>query len=258
MNQTNGLPAMNSNAFFRYDLRTTDADAARAFYSEVVGLDFRGSPPGEPSLLAVWPLHERALARGAPPHWLGHIDVSDVEAAASHLAAGGGERLGPTVQASDGASYATVRDPSGSLVSVRASAPTPHRAHVAWHQLHTTDVEGAWALYSGLFGWKHIDTLAVADPPGGHRIFAWRESDSAVGSMANTARWPGVHSHWLFYFPVIDIEGTLLKVVANGGVAIAEPALLPNGDRFAPCEDAQGAAFGVYQSFMPSGAVLPR
>ena len=100
------LARMTSSAFCRYDLRTTDPDGARIFYSEVVGLDFTEAPsPEEPSPIAVWLLHEQARARGAPPHWLGAIGVTDLDATVTRLLALGSERLGPTVQANDGTAY---------------------------------------------------------------------------------------------------------------------------------------------------------
>jgi predicted enzyme related to lactoylglutathione lyase len=239
---------MTSRLFCRYDLRTTDADAARGFYSNVIGLDFTvGSSPEEPSMLGVWPLHEQARARGVPAHWLGHIGVADVEATVRRLVELGSERLGPTVQANDGNVWATLRDPAGAVVSVRASTQRPRGAPVAWHQLHTRDLDRAWAVYSELFGWTHTQTLDVADLVGGLRMFAWDESGKSVGAMANTARAPEVHAHWLYYFPVADLDGSVIKVRAKGG-RVGNPAVLPNGDKIAPCEDPQGAAFGLFQS----------
>jgi predicted enzyme related to lactoylglutathione lyase len=241
--------SMSRSAFCRYDLRTTDPDAARSFYSEVVGLDFTGAPSSkEPPPIAVWLLHEQARARGAPPHWLGQIGVGDVDATVARLLELGSERLGPTVRASDGAAFVSVRDPSGAVVAVRASTGSARGAPVAWHQLHTRDLDRSWAMYSELFGWTHTETLDVADPVGGHRMFAWEDSGKSVGSMANTARWPGVHPHWLFYFPVTDIEDAVARVQARGGRLVASPAVLTHGDRIAPCEDPQGAAFGLRQS----------
>jgi predicted enzyme related to lactoylglutathione lyase len=198
-------------------------------------------------MLRVWPLHEQARARGVPAHWLGAIGVADVEASAQRLLELGSERLGPTVQASDGTSYATLRDPSGAVVAVRATARRPTGAPVAWHHLHTTDLDRAWAVYSELFGWTHTGTLDAADLPGGYLMFAWDDSAASVGSIANTARSPGVHAHWLFFFPVPDLEASLANVQARGGSVSARPLALPNGTRLAPCEDAQGAAFGLLQ-----------
>jgi uncharacterized protein len=243
------LRAMIGSVFCRYDLRTTDPDAARFFYSEVVGLDFGGAPSlQEPSMLAVWLLHEQARARGAPSHWLGQIGVTDLDATLRRLVELGSERLGPTVQTNDGTAYATLRDPLGAVVAVRASTRRPSDEPVTWHQLHTRDLDRAWAVYSELFGWTHTETFAAADPVGGHRMFAWDGSDKSVGSMANTARWPGVHAHWMFYFPVADLEAKVAQVQAQGGRVLASGTTLPNGDRLAPCEDPQGAAFGLRQS----------
>jgi predicted enzyme related to lactoylglutathione lyase len=237
--------------FCRYDLRTTDPASARRFYAEVIGLDLPEglAAPGAPtSTLAVWPLHELARARGAPAHWLGHLAVPDVEATASRLVGLGSERLGPTLRASHGAAYATLRDPSGAVVAVREGSRRPEHPPVAWHQLHTRDVDRAWAVYAELFGWTHTKTTEVPDLEGGLRLFAWAGSNDSVGMMGNTARWPGVHAHWLFYFPVGDLDGALTRVRANGGRALAPAVALGNGDRLAPCDDAEGAAFGLYEA----------
>jgi predicted enzyme related to lactoylglutathione lyase len=234
--------------FHRYDLRTTEPEAARRFYAEVAGLELPDGVARAPSMLAVWPLHELARARGAPAHWLGHLAVVDVEAAASRLVALGGERLGPTVRVNHGAAYATLRDPSGAVVAVREGTHGSEPAPVAWHQLHTRDVERAWAVYEELFGWTATTTSEVAGLEGGFRLFAWAGSNASVGMMGNTARWPGVHAHWLYYFPVRDLDGALAKVSANGGRVVAPAAALANGDRLAPCDDPQGAAFGLYEA----------
>ncbi|MBN9159948.1 MAG: VOC family protein [Myxococcales bacterium] len=231
--------------FRRYVLRALDVDEARAFYREVAGLDFSAAP--EKSGIEVWPLHEQARARGAPPHWLGQLAVVDVEAAVGRLLELGAERLGPTVRGRDGAAFATLRDPLGAVVGVRESMPPPERTPVAWHHLNTRDLERAWTVYAELFGWHHTETMEAADLEGGLRMFAWDRSGETVGSIANTARLPGVHTHWLFYFPVADLEASLALVRAKGGKTLA-PVVLPNGNRLAPCDDPQGAAFGLFSS----------
>lgn len=240
-------PRTTPDSFCRYDLRTTDPDSARLFYSAVLGPGFVEGRSGEPAAIGIWLLHERARARGAPAHWLGHIRVGDVEASARRLLDLGSEALGPSVLAPDGAHYATMRDPLGAVISVRSGTPAPRRSPVAWHQLHTRDLERSWSTYADLFGWRRTATLDVADPEGGHRIFAW-DRDESVGSMANTARWPGVHPHWLFYFEVPNLDEALASVQAHGGRVIARPDWILDGRRLAPCDDPQGAAFGLLQS----------
>jgi predicted enzyme related to lactoylglutathione lyase len=240
---------MTSNRFFRYDLRTTDADAAQAFYADVLGVNLPGvGSLDDGSGLRVWPLHEAARARGVPAHWLGQIGVPDLEPAVRRLVELGSERLGPTVQANDGTSYQALRDSSGAMFAVRGITEGAPGASVAWHHLHTTDLDRSWAVYSELFGWRQTETTDAADPVGGYRMFAWADAPKSVGSMANTARSPGVHTHWLFYFAVPDLEAALAKVRARGGLVLEHRAVLPDGSRLAPCEDAQGAAFGLLQS----------
>jgi uncharacterized protein len=170
-----------------------------------------------------------------------------VEATLDRLVGFGSERLGPIVQGRDGTSFATLRDPFGDVVALRGHRNNANDSPVVWHQLHTRDVEGAWALYHELFGWAHKDTLDVSEPVGGYRLFAWNEAGATVGGMGNTARRPGVHTHWLFYLPVTDIEEAAASVRALGGKAM-EPFALPDGKRLMACADPQGAAFGLAQA----------
>jgi predicted enzyme related to lactoylglutathione lyase len=231
---------MTTHPFVRYDLRTTDADAARRFYIAAVGLDFDESGP-----LAVWPLHEQARARGAPAHWLGGIAVPELDPTVRQLLELGSEPLGPVVRA-PGTNFAALRDPVGAVMSVREGAPALEHSPVALHQLHTKDVDRAWTLYSELFGWAHTETLEMPELEGGLRLFAWEPGGATVGGMANTARWPGVHAHWLYYFSVADLDDAIAKVRANGGKPLS-PVALSNGNRLVACDDPQGAAFGLFQ-----------
>jgi predicted enzyme related to lactoylglutathione lyase len=229
--------------FSRYVLRTIDLEGARRFYERALGLALPEGAAAETSLEA-WPLHERARAAGAPPHWLGHLEVDDVERAVAAMVARGGQPLAPRVRAPGGAEWVTIRDASGAVVALRARAEPPPDRPVAWHQLHARDLEPAWSAYAELAGWIDAGTIDAPDLEGGHRLFAW--SEGAVGSVGGTARWPGVHPHWLFYFPVDDIGAVAARVRAEGGTALAPTAGF-EGRRVAACEDAQGAAFGVIE-----------
>jgi predicted enzyme related to lactoylglutathione lyase len=227
--------------FCRYHLRTTDPEAARSFYVGAVGLDFADDT------LAVWPLHEQARARGAPAHWLGHIAVTDLAATVQALLERGSQLLGPPLlRGEDGEAFAILRDPCEAVVAVRETSRRPGREPIVWHQLHTRDRERSWAVYAELFGWSLAGTVEIGEVEGGHRLFRWDGADGKVGSLGNTARLPGVHPHWLFYFPVPDLERTLAAVSERGGRALA-PVVVPNGDRLAACEDPQGAAFGLLE-----------
>jgi uncharacterized protein len=220
--------------FCRFALRTTDADAASAFYATVFGHD----------RAEVWPLHERALARGARPHWLGQIGVEDVERTATAFVERGGARLGPTQQTGDG-ERAVLRDPGGAVVALA----TPLRGgedaigDVVWHVLHTNDAARAITNYRELFGWAPAESIDLG-ALGVFQRFAWHAGGESVGAIGDVAQMRGVHPHWLFFFEVDALEPAMAATRTAGGVARG-PLTLPGGERVCVCDDPQGAAFAL-------------
>ena len=99
--------------FFRYDLRTTDVAGARAFYTAV-------SRNGDAT---IFQLHEQAIARGARPHWLGYLQVDDVDSSASAFAARGATLLGPKWVNPEGLEAAVMRDPGGAVIALAKPSP---------------------------------------------------------------------------------------------------------------------------------------
>ena len=228
-------------SFFHYTLRTTDVPQARAFYAAVLA-------EGEPDIV---PLHEQALARGARPHWLGFIEVAEVDPAAAAFVARGATLLGPKWVNPRGLEAAVMRDPGGAIVALgraRVASPEPASAplpEVIWHQLSTVAVGSAKANYGALVGWEFKEPFELAGV-GPLHPFAWQPGGPVVGSMSDIAQRPGVHTHWLFHVRVPSLERALQAVRAGGGVAL--PVMtLPNGDRVVACDDAQGAAFALFE-----------
>src|SRR6185369_9506031 len=116
--------------FFHQVLRTTDAPAARAFYAAVLGRDDA----------EIFPLHEQALARGARPHWLGFLEVDDVDAAVLAMTARGATALGPKWVNPAGLEAATLRDSGGALLALakpNRQAAVVSRPEVVWYHLST-------------------------------------------------------------------------------------------------------------------------
>jgi hypothetical protein len=230
---------------FRIQLRTRDVEAARAFYAAVL----RGSA------FHVVQLHEEAVARGARPHWLGFLDVGDVDRAAAAFVQRGATQLGPKWVNPEGLEAAIVRDPGGALIALakqpdRARAETAGArgadAHVIWHELNTVDVERAKANYKELFGWEFKEPFAL-EGVGVLQSFAWEHGGEPVGSMCDIAGRRGVHPHWLFHLRVAAFEPAANAVREAGGVVVAS-VTLPSGDRVAICDDPQGAAFAIREN----------
>ncbi len=222
------------SCFSRYLLRTTDVEAAGAFYDAV--LERRGD--------GIVPLHEAAIARGARPHWLGHIGVHHLggaEAAAARFVERGAMRLGPPSGVAD---FVVLRDPGGALVAVTESS-SESSADVVWHQLNTRDSESAARNYADLFGWSFTDKLDLG-PLGQHTRFSFNPGGASCGLISDVEGRPEVHTHWLFFFAVESLDTAVQHVREHGGIVIG-PLALPNGVRVAACDDPQGAAFGLIE-----------
>jgi predicted enzyme related to lactoylglutathione lyase len=227
--------------FFHFVLRTSDVEAASAFYAAVLG---RGD-------LEIVQLHEQAVARGARPHWLGFLDVGDVDGAAAAFIQRGAIRLSPTWVNPKGLEAMTLRDPGGAVIALAKAAPGDRGAagasfpgtDIVWHELNTIDVERAKANYSELFGWEFqapldLGSLGVFHP------FAWERGGAPVGSISDIAGRPGVHPHWLFHRRAASLATAMDAVRADGGIVLG-PITLPNGEQIAVCDDPQGAAFAM-------------
>jgi predicted enzyme related to lactoylglutathione lyase len=230
---------MSEGRFFRYELRTRDPDAARVFYAEVLDTEFWNSNSVSASLLP-----ERAAAAGAPPHWLGHIGVRDVEGTVNQMIALGGARLGLMQSGAVDSARAVLRDPFGAVLALGSETLNSHHSPVTWHLHHGQDHQGSFAWYGGLFGWAVRDLVNLGPETG--QMFAWDESGKTIGSMTDQALRPGIHAQWLFFFPVADMERSLAKVCAVGGSTLGAMQTAHH-ELVAPCNDAQGAAFGLYQ-----------
>jgi predicted enzyme related to lactoylglutathione lyase len=229
---------MTSPRFTRYALRTSDPDAAGAFYADLLG------HCGD----AIEVLPPTAAARGAPPHWLGVIDVAAIggsEAVAERFVARGATRLASMP------GRVVLRDPGGAVFALGA-APGPSRANVALHLLHAPDAVSAAALYTELLGWSLTERLAL----GSHsqlQQFAWRAGEPNAGAIAAIDQ-PSVHPQWLFCFRVSELDRKLALVRERGGLVLG-PMQLPDGARLAACDDPQGAAFGLLEpSRHPNGS----
>ncbi|MBN8468349.1 VOC family protein [Corallococcus exiguus] len=227
------------NGFCWYELRTSRPDEARRFYSNVLGT---------PSVGEISLMPEAAAARGAPSHWLGHIDVPDLESSVQRFIAQGAERLGPPRRSAEGVASSVLRDSLGAVVALTSRTGREVHREWAWHELHTADHVRAFAHYRDLFGWRPTEALQLSPEVGTYQQFTWHEDGRSVGAACSTARLPHIHPHWLFYFAVEDLDRALAAVVEGGGLVANGTHVMPDGTRVAACEDPHRAAFGLRQA----------
>ena len=122
------------------DLRSTDPDAARAFYGKVFGYDFQALEAAGPDYTTFHLAGDPAplggmggmfgAPEGTPSHWLVYFGAPDVDAATASVASSGGQVLAPGFDTPYGRMSAVV-DPVGAvfwLVRPNPDLPLPDRS----------------------------------------------------------------------------------------------------------------------------------
>jgi predicted enzyme related to lactoylglutathione lyase len=104
-------------------------------------------------------------------------------------------------------------------------------------------------VYAELFGWTSVQAVDLGPEKGRHVTFTWDGATKAAGSTSNIASLPHAHPQWLFFFPTDNLEESLVRVRAAGGLTL--PIVVsPEGSLLAACDDPQGAAFGLHQAIV--------
>jgi predicted enzyme related to lactoylglutathione lyase len=191
-------------SFARFELRTTDVPAARSFY-EALGFDFDGVS------FAVTELSARAVAAGAPSHWLGQFGVEDVEVARARWLARGASMLGPDV----------VKDPFGARFGFTRGGVSSPKCVSA--DLYVTEPMRAASLYSELNGWTFASPVPLGGEFGARMPFEH-------GGILDISQRPQVHPQWQFTFAVgpsaLDVvrsRGGEVLATVQGRTSIHDP-----------------------------------
>lgn len=111
-----------------------------------------------------------------------------------------------------------------------------------WTDYGAADLEAAKTLYAGLFGWA----FEGGDPEYGGYLNATRKGLPAAG-MAPLMN-PGDSPSWTLYFATDDAASTAARIREAGGTVVVEPMAVGPFGTMAIAADAQGNAFGLWQS----------
>lgn len=250
--------------FSFYELRTTEPASAAAFYTEVAALVLAAPPRGAergPACFVdahgrawgcVTELPAAARALGAPPHWLGHVGVADVESTVSRLVAAGAQPIGAPRVDVDGRPVVALKDVGGAPFALAYARSEPGASPVAWQELHAPSVDAAAAFYAAL-GWSPATALV---PGASYVAGGWGAAAARTSIVGSVTAESGIHPHWSFGFDVPSLARALDAVVRRGGRALVVGDH-PSGARVAACEDAQGAAFTLREPLPPPSPAAP-
>src|SRR5208283_5405875 len=244
--------------FVWYELMTTDMDAAKAFYTKVVGWGTQDvSMPGMPyslftvagsSVSGLMRLPEEAKKIGERSSWIGYVGVNDVDATADQIKRLGGTVHVPPQNILSISRFAVVADPQMATLALvqwltpRREEPADRDApgQIRWHDLLAADWEKAFAFYNEIFGWQkeNLDDAAM----NAYQLFS--AGGQTIGGMftkPSTVQVP----FWLHYFNVGNIDAAVKRVKAGGGEIIEEPFEVSGGGWIVQCVDPQGAMFAL-------------
>ncbi len=250
--------------FVWYELMTSDVEAAKAFYTELIGwgttpmdlgdMNYTMWTKGEAPVGGVMTLPDEAKAAGAPFHWLAYIATPDVDATASQAAELGGTILKAPSDIPTIGRFSILADPQGAVFAAykgesdpepTAQDPPPAVGDFSWHELATTDYDGAFEFYNKLFGWERTDTMDMGE---GNMYQMFGRGGPPLGGMFNkTPDMPGP-PFWLFYTMVDDVDSAADSVKALGGQVLNGPMDVPDSGRVVQCMDPQGAAFALHST----------
>ena len=235
------------------ELATSDAGAAKAFYSSLLGWEYDDSPIGDGMVYSRARRDGRyvaALFGGSdqPPHWNCYVTVESADAATARAREFGGNVMADPFDVMDVGRMSVIADPTGAALSLweprghigAGLVNTP--GAMTWNDLITPDPSTAATFYEGLFGW----TTEEIPGSGGYRVI--RNGERTNGGMLPLDRermGAETPPHWMPYFGHEDVERAIEEVAGLGGRVYSGPRRMPQG-AFAVMADPQGAVFALW------------
>ena len=234
------------------DLGTTDADAAKQFYTSVFGWEAVDTAVGDEGtytmfrldgsdVAALYELDEEQRAT-LTPHWSSYVSVEDVDAVVPRVRDLGGEVLAEPFDVEQAGRTAAVRDPTGATLHLwqpreqLGASLVNDPGCMVWNELASPDPARARDFFAELLGWT------VEPEESGYGVIRLN------GALNGGIRPPqdAEPTHWLVYFTVGSCDDAIAAIREAGGGVIAGPFDTPVG-RVAAVGDPQGAAFALYQ-----------
>lgn len=236
---------------------TTDAKAARSFYTSLFGWTVNEIPMGEQGTYYMFQKGGKTTAamfqageqeKGIPPHWNNYVAVSSADSATDKIKSLGGKVLAGPFDVFDAGRMSMVMDPEGAAFAVWEGRRTKgvevmnESGALCWNELYTPNIDASRKFYSSAFDWKlklspEYTEIHVGELPVG-------------GMFAITKEMAGMPPNWMPYFAVDDADAAAKKIQSSSGRVHKEPTDIPNVGRFAVVADPQGASFAIIKVAM--------
>ena len=237
------------------DLATSDAAAAREFYSSLFGWDVEVNSDPQYGGYALARIGGRDAAGiggkmdpGTPTAWSVYLGTGDIDALAARVSEAGGTVVMAPFDVGDQGRMGVFQDPTGAFISSwqgtrMGGFQTQGAGAFGWAELNARGVDRAIPFYTGLFGWDTRTTEMGPDQPPYTEFL--KDGASVAGAWEMSPTVPAeVPSYWQVYFSVDDVDAAFRKALELGAQELLGPQDMPGG-RFAIVSDPQGASFGL-------------
>ena len=234
------------------ELATSDADAAKGFYTQIFGWEYENNPAGEDQVYSMALRdghHVAALFTDPrePPHWNCYVTVASADDTAQKAREGGATVVAEPFDVMDVGRMAVFSDPAGAALCVWEARKhigatlvnTP--GSMTWNDLITPDPEAAAGFYGSLFGW----TTEEIPQAGGYRVIRNGERTNGGIMPLDRERMGDAPANWMPYFGHEDVDRLAGEIDGLGGRLFNGPMRMPQGS-IAVLGDPQGAVFAVW------------
>lgn len=123
-----------------------------------------------------------------------------------------------------------------------------------WVDLSTTDVAGAKAFYSALFGWDFVDP--PAEGPEYYMAQIEGYNVAGMGPLPPDMAAGGFPPAWFCYVKHSDIDAVIERATAAGGQVMMPAMDILDSGRLGMIQDPTGAVLGLWQPQNHTGAQL--
>ena len=234
------------------ELATSDAAAAKSFYSSVFGWQYEDNPIGDGQVYSMALRDGKHVAAlfdsDQPPHWNCYVTVESTDDATARARDNGAGVVAEPFDVMDVGRMAVIADPTGAVLCLweprshigAALVNTP--GALTWNDLVTPDPDAAASFYGALFGW----TVEELPESGGYRVI--RNGERANGGILRLdpeRMGPDAPPNWMPYFGHEDVTRLVEEIGGLGGRTLNGPLQMPQGS-IGVFADPQGAVFAVW------------
>jgi predicted enzyme related to lactoylglutathione lyase len=230
------------------ELATSDAEAAKRFYTTLFGWSYDDQPVGEGQVYSMAQRGGSSVAAifqsEQPPHWNCYVTVASADETVARARELGANVISEPFDVFTAGRMAVFADPEGAALCVwqpgehigatRVNEP----GAMNWNDLVTPDPEAAARFYGDLFGWTYQDVAA------GYKVIS-NGGRSNGGIVTLDPRMGDTPANWMPYFGHEDVEKLVDEIGDHGGQVYSGPMQMSQGT-IAVLGDPQGAVFAVW------------